>query len=56
MFLEYIVKGGTEDDCLLKNSKLALQIQLKVLYMELSGRTSCLLQYSFIIPKIMNIG
>ena len=55
MFLEYIVKGGTEDDCLL-NSKLALQIQLKVLYMELSEKTSCLLQYSFIIPKIMNIG
>ena len=41
--LEYMVKGGTEDDgCSLPN--FGIQIQLKVLYMEISGRTSILLQ------------
>ena len=34
------------------NTKLAMQIQLKVVYMEVSGRTSSLLQYSCMMPKM----
>ena len=37
-------------------SKLAIQVQLKVLYMEVSGRTSSLLQYFYMMPKTINIG
>ena len=37
-------------------TKLAIQIQLKVLYTEVSGRTSSLLQYSCMMPQIINIG
>ena len=36
--------------------KLAIQVQLKVLYVEVSGRTSSLLQYSYMMPKTINIG
>ena len=34
--------------------KLATLIQLKVVYMEVSGGTSSLLQYSCMIPKILD--
>ena len=37
-------------------SKLAIQVQLKVLYLEVSGRTSSLQQYSYMMPKTINIG
>ena len=37
-------------------TKLAIQIQLKVLYVEVPGRTSSLLQYSCKMPKSMNSG
>ena len=37
-------------------TKLAILIQLKVVYMKVSGRTSSLLQYSYKMPKIINIG
>ena len=32
------------------------KVQLKALYVEVSGRTSSLLRYSCMIPKIINIG
>ena len=41
---------------LLFTSKLAIQVELKVLYLEVSGRTSNLLQYSYMMPKTINIG
>ena len=41
---------------LLFASKLAIQVELKVLYLEVSGRTSNLLQYSYMMPKTINIG
>ena len=34
-------------------SKLAIQVQLKALYVEVSGRTSSLLQYSCMMPKTL---
>ena len=37
-------------------TKLATLIQLKVVYMKVSGRTSSLLQYSCKMAKIINIG
>ena len=37
-------------------TKLATLIQLKVVCMKVSGKTSSLLQYSCKIPKIINIG
>jgi len=37
-------------------SKLAIQVQLKVLYLEVSVRTSSLQQYSYMMPKTINIG
>ena len=37
-------------------TKLGTLIQLKVVYMKVSGRTSSLLQYSCKMPKIINIG
>ena len=37
-------------------SKLAIQVQLKVLYVEVSGRTSNLLQYSYMTPKTGHYG
>ena len=37
-------------------SKLAIQVQLKVLCLEVSGRTSSLQQYSYMMPKTINIG
>jgi len=36
-------------------SKLAIQVQLKVLYVEVSGRTNSLLQYSYMMPKTINL-
>ena len=43
----------TPDTEVFQNSIL---IQLKILYMEVSGRTSSLIQYSCMMPKIINIG
>ena len=37
-------------------SKLAIPVQLKVLHVEVSGRTSNLLQYSYMMPKTINFG
>ena len=37
-------------------SKLAIQVQLKVLYVEVSWRSSSLLQYSYMMPKTIIIG
>ena len=37
-------------------SKLAIQAQLKVLYLEVSGKTSSFQQYSYMMPKTINIG
>ena len=37
-------------------SKLAIQVQLKIPYLEVSGRTSSLQQYSYLMPKTINIG
>ena len=37
-------------------SKLAKQVQLTVLYVEVSGRTTSLLQHSYMMPKTINIG
>ena len=36
-------------------SKISIQVQLEVLYMEVSGRTSSLLWYSCMMPKTTNI-
>ena len=33
----------------------AIQIQLKVLYTEISGRTNSILKYSCMMPQMMNI-
>ena len=37
-------------------SKIAIKVQLKALYVEVSGRTSSLLRYSCMMPKTINIG
>ena len=52
---ETIIRRGTARRRLFA-SKLAIQVQLKVLYLEVSGRTSSLLQYSYMMPKTINIG
>ena len=51
--MRIVVKGGREDDRCLLATKVAVQIQLKALYMEVSGRTSSLLQYSCMTSKLL---
>ena len=50
------ISSKAEQKTTVARTKLAILIQLKVVHMNVSGRTSSFLQYSCKMPKIINIG